>query len=117
MTRTIVILLILVLAVFLLVPLLRDQGRLQNLLNTVERSTGVDLEPAAEGLGEGMDFLVRELGDAYRSEGFQRALKKYGAEAMKTIDSVDWEELRRQARETGREWDEILDDYFREQPK
>ena len=117
MTQTIIVLLVLVLGIFLLVPLLRDQGRLQDLLNTVEKSTGVDLEPAADGLGEGMDFLARELGDAYRSEGFQRALKKYGAEAMESINAVDWEKLRRQARETGREWDEILDEYFREQPK
>ena len=89
-----------VLAVFYSV--LSDPSRREGLLDTIEGSTGVNLETDPDGifenagkaLGRSSGRAFKSLGDTLTDPEFHRALKRMGQGAVEKLEEVDIEALK-----------------------
>ena len=118
------LLVVAVAVVFFGYKLFSDPEKRNQLLGTIEGSTGVDLESSPEkmlesagrAVGGAADKLLKDLGDTLTDPAFHRSLEKWGRDALDRLDAADLDrlesELRQEANSGGADYDAILEKYL-----
>ncbi|MDF1569813.1 MAG: hypothetical protein RQ801_15270 [Spirochaetaceae bacterium] len=101
-----------------------DPEKREQLLSTIEGSTGVDLEAspdqmlerAGEAVGSAADKLLKDLGNTLTDPKFHQSLEKWGRDALESLDEADLRRLKRDLeKESDRmdsNYDEVLERYL-----
>jgi hypothetical protein len=105
---------------FLAWTLFSDPERRNDILETIEDSTGVDLEKEADKAGreieKSWDRLTEEIEGYLKDPQFRRSLDKWGQDALESLspDELDRlrKDLKREWRKSDRDFDNLLEDYL-----
>lgn len=107
---------------FIAWTLFSDPDRRDNILKTIEDSTGVDLEKEAEKAGrefeKSWERLTDEIEGYLKDPQFRRSMEKWGQDALEKLSPEDQDrfrkDLKREWRKSDRDFDALLEDYLGE---
>lgn len=100
--------------------LLSDPQRRDDILGTIENSTGVEIsresaeniKEGAQAIGDKASKVMKELGSTLSDPQFQKSLKKWGKDALEKLDEKQLKRLKKDLEGDDVDFDSVLEKYL-----